>query len=315
MLRKKLEKNDSMGLIFNCFCPLNVTKEKSELEFIELKFITDFYFFLFSIDDRIDNCIKNEEDVKKRDNLLDHCIKALRSNRFKNDHCEDLFSKQNVDPHVKYISHLMCELHQITSNQRVIDRFITEMENFFNIGIRQGDDISETPEQYLERRLYDSATFCAAPIIELCATENGSGLSIEEYQTHRSLFEKAERLCSLVLSLVNDLLSYHKDVLLPHDYNVLGGDINLSYLQVLLKHSRGMTLEEASRICLRDIARYRLEFDQLVQQQQQPESSALSHHQFLYIKALERYMDELCTWMCHSKRYRHPDQPFEELRM
>ena len=305
--KSKAEKYNYVGLVFDCFTPntcqqaVQSNEEQSSLDLRLYQFIANYFFFLISVDDRIDA----STEYDKRNHLLDDFINVMHQLQFSISDVED-----KSDPHVRFMVQLMKELHGLTSNQSVINRFIKHMEDFYNIGIRNSEQSTkETPEQYLERRLFDSATYAMLPIVELTSTENAIGLSIEEYESQKLLFATVERSCNIVLSLVNDLLSYHKDVLLPSLTSSTIDLPNLSYLQVLLKNNSGMSLMEATTICLEEIQKHQ----HAVNNQVETNQHLLNKKQVQYLRGIKEFMDGMSTWMCFSNRYRNKDSPFEEL--
>ncbi|EFC41139.1 predicted protein [Naegleria gruberi] len=239
--------------------------------------------------------------MERKNCLIDQLVEVLRVYRKLEDG-----KVESKDPHVNFLIQIMEDLHLMTGNQETIDRFVGNMEGFFNIGVR-GNQENETPENYLERRIYDSATYAMLNVLEITSSRNAVGLIGEDYNTE--LFSKAHRLCAIVFSMVNDLLSYHKDVVLPSGGNLLGLDSNLSYIQVLLKNNKDLSLEQATNQCLDYILESKSQFEAIMKLC----VDNCNEKQLDYIRGVEKLMDGMCLWMLYSNRYRHEEQVYEEL--
>jgi hypothetical protein len=155
--------------------------------------------------------------------------------------------------------------------------------------------------RYIELRELDSGMHPTIDMIEL-----GLDMFLPNEVIHHPQIETL-RICTIRLGgLVNDLFSYHKEVILS------GQRFNL--VNVLMEN-RGCRFEEAVNECVLMLNQYSDTF--VATEQELPDfgDDDLNYCVQLYVRGLRDQILATYHWQMSTNRYRSPDSPFPELRV
>ncbi len=154
------------------------------------------------------------------------------------------------------------------------------------------------PEQYVEIRTHDSAVMACFNLFEAAA-----GIELPAGVLRQPRVMELSRYAILHISFLNDLFSYHKEVVLR------GYPFNL--LHVLMVHE-GATFGEVVRRVVDQLNVYTTRFVELERElqplcEQVPELAS-------YIGVIKSWVAGNLEFSRYSGRYSHPSSPFVELR-
>ncbi|KAL9646870.1 hypothetical protein ABK040_013730 [Willaertia magna] len=294
-MKNKIEKDNIIHLVFHCF-KFNFTNLN------ELKFILNFFFFLFTLDDRMDN---KDSEISKDLKFQEMLIQQLTSI-----HVDNLLTDSSVkeeDKHVKFLKYLYIQDKELTDsckdNNLHYNRFNKRVNDYLKCGVLESCKFNEkeiTRESYLNVRMYDSGCFSLFSLVELvCMKEENNYFFLSEEEVNHELIKKAELSANIVSSLMNDIVSYHKEI--------LNNNNPISYLTVTM-NDLNIELKETVEITIDELYKHLTILESLSVDEN------LNENQKKYICGLLHFTKELCVWHCHSKRYRHPQSMFKELQ-
>jgi hypothetical protein len=109
--------------------------------------------------------------------------------------------------------------------------------------------------------------------------------------------------CIFFIAFVNDIFSYHKEV-------IQTGNLNNAIAVVQMQFH--LSFAQAATAVVRMAKRCFDEFE--ARAQQMLDDGSLSEIERHYIQGVSAWMAGAMKWTVESERYRHPDSPFPELR-
>ncbi|KAL9649802.1 hypothetical protein ABK040_009616 [Willaertia magna] len=285
-LAKAVKFHDYTSLVTRCFPMATLDQVKCCL---------DFSLFLWSFDDRVDTV--EGEHYKKPEEQQKLVNKILQASKDETKWTDEYVNNVELDPHERYICHIMQYFSRICPNKSIVKEFISRIEEYLNNVILGSINWvlggKETLEEYKKRRIYEGGVTTHFPLIELVYLQGESKEETEE-------IIEIENASNRVIAFVNDILSFYKEIVIAKSPN--------SYLKILMDQ-QGLTLEEATNHCL-----HQIEEDLKYVRKMLKEKERFHPNQRKYIEGLYNFTMELCYWQCLSNRYRHPQSPYVELR-
>lgn len=155
-------------------------------------------------------------------------------------------------------------------------------------------------ERYIEVREHDSGMYVAIDSIEFAY-----GIMLPDAVLNHPTIARMRRACANVGGLVNDVISYHKEV----EVN----DYRFNLLNVLME-SRALPFEQAVHEAVLIINDFITDFTQHERHLPTWDDPAINADVRLYVQGMRDQIGASLHWQVATNRYRSHNAPFAELR-
>lgn len=219
-----------------------------------------------------------------------------------------IFKTQTLPPNPSPIQRAFCEMGELVVQQAPAEwfqLFADGIEDYIRaviqreVDLHQGKTILTDLDSFLAIRLRDTGGLHTCQLIEFTKDAFLSAEARDDEQIKHLTW-----LAIAMASLVNDIFSYHKDVVLE------GSDFNLVKI---LMDIQGLSFEEAVDQSVQLVNSYANQFAEVrMQLCEQGMEMDRSVHQ--YVDGLAEMMAGNVYWHATTNRYRSPESPFEELQ-
>lgn len=204
-------------------------------------------------------------------------------------------------PLVKLAYEIHRSLEQLGPSVAWMERFQRSFDGFVDMAVSAAkrwlnNEGSVDLIRYLHERYYDVAVGIVLALAELT-----QGSELEAEALAYPALARMQSLCTFHIAFVNDIFSYHKEVI---------ENSNLNNAIAVFQMQFGFSFEEAVAAVVLLVRRFYDEFQRLAA----ASSPSLSAAQHGYIEAMHTWMIGATSWSLESHRYRHVDSAFRELR-
>jgi hypothetical protein len=254
------------------------------------------YNFLYYIDDihTSDRNSAEDEDDTEMQQIYRNFVPILMYGRMPKEH-NPLYAS------CKLIRELILESASEAWLWRIVSSLIKHLNaSTLSVQAIMVDGVASI-DKYIELREFDSGMQSTVEMIEL-----EMGIFIPDEILAHPVLEQL-RVCVMRLgSLMNDLFSYHKEVIMN------GQRFNL--VSVLMEN-RNLSFEAAAHESIKIVNGFTqtfLEYEQKVPEFSDPEINRMVK---LYVQGCRNEILAIYHWQMSTNRYRSPDSPFPELRV
>jgi hypothetical protein len=219
-----------------------------------------------------------------------------------------IFKSQQLPEHPTLIQRAFCEMGELVvqqSNEEWFKLFTSGIADYIKAVIQREADLRKHKtvltdlETFLDLRARDTGGLHTCQLIEL----SKNAFLPSEVREH-SLIKHLTWLAYGMASFVNDIFSYHKDVVLE------GSDFNL--IKILMD-TKGMSFDQAVHKSVLLVNGYADRFLE-VRSQLPSWGAEIDWIVEQYVDGLAEMMAGNVYWHNTTNRYRSPDSPFEDLR-
>jgi hypothetical protein len=259
------------------------------------------YYWLWSLDDRLDNFDTDLKSGSKRKTVISQNLTILNG--------QD--PREDYDESAKFLHHILkqtedcAKIISADNYKYLMHRWKQHVANYLLLGCLAPKE-DPNPLELIRQKMHSSAIYTL-----LCYIQLSQGLILTPELAEHPDINRLETLVNLMAWLLNDILSFQKEVLINNDPsdNCVG---------VLMK-SKGLSFANASKLTAKMIVGYKDEFWSIAKMIINDIDSIASNEKEkqqvqLYIQGLWEWICGAYDWGITSSRYCRPDSPFPELR-
>jgi len=248
--------------------------------------------FLFFIDDLVNDDLMKDHDVENRE-IFKECIKIFYGKKLPN------------SPHqLHIISYEIAQLFRSTAHPEWMKRFTYSVASYLKYTTLPIESIKTkgywNVDRYIAHREQVSGMYPTVDLIEYA-----SRICLPQSAVDHPFIQSMRRLTAQYCCLLNDVFSYHKEVI------ECGSQFNL--LNVLQK-SWNLTFDEALHEAVRRLNYITADFRQLAQYATRWQNQNSRYLIDIYVRGMTDQFIAAWHWQMSTNRYRSPDSPIPELQ-
>lgn len=206
-------------------------------------------------------------------------------------------------PLIRLAGEIRLALREVAASETWMMRFLSAFEGFVDMSVKGygrwlAGDGSASLLDYLQERYDDIGV---APMLALMELTHGEVL--DEQKFYHEHFIAQRSACIFYMAFVNDVFSYHKEV-------IQTGNLTNAIAVVQMQYQLSFSRAAAAVVLMAQ--RCFDEFSALARRILS--DSSMSESERRYVRGMSAWLAGALQWSVESERYRHPDSPFPELR-
>lgn len=251
-----------------------------------------FLNFLFFIDDFINDDLMKEHDLENRA-IFKECMYILQG------------KPPPKSPHMLHnVTYEIYLLFRDTAHPEWMKRFIQSVASYLKYTTLPIDSIKTNGywnvDRYIAHREQVSGMYPTVDLIEYT-----SRICLPQSVVDHPFIQSMRRLTAQYCCLLNDIFSYHKEVI------ECGSQFNLIHV---LQESWNLSFEEALHESVRRLNYIAADFRQLAHYATRWQNDTSRHLIEIYVSGLNDQFIAAWHWQMSTNRYRSPDSPVPELQ-
>lgn len=248
--------------------------------------------FLFFIDDFINDDLMKEHDVENR-KLFGECIQIL-------------YGKRPAKPahQLHLVTYDIAQLFRATAHPEWMTRFTHSVASYLKYTTLPIESIKTNGywnvDKYISHREQVSGMYPTVDLIEYA-----SRICLPQSAVDHPFLQSMRRLTAQYCCLLNDLFSYHKEVVEG------GSQFNLLHI---LQESWNLSFDEALHEGVRRLNYIAADYRQLADYATRWQNDTSRYLIEIYVNGMSDQFVAAWHWQMSTNRYRSPDSPIPELR-